>query len=274
MDFQRIFNGFSNIMVGIMSHASLFPCTWCYASKNELDKCGTYRTIGNTMENYLKWCDAGSKKENAKNFKNCVNPPIFTYDEDKTFLEIISPPELHLMLGVVNTLYTNLLKESEQDALRWAKQCCVFREVYHGSSSFNGNSCRTLLRQLDVLRSNSHNLVTLKYVKAFSDFAAVVTACFSLKIDPSYKNKIAEFKKSFLDLGIPITPKIHAVFFHVPDFCDEYQNGLGFYTEQAMESVHSDFKNVWKRYKVAKGHPDYSEKLRRALCEYNSLHSF
>ena len=208
------------------------------------------------------WRDAGSKKGDAKMFKNCINRPVFTYDEDKTFLEIIPPPELHLMLGVLNTLYNNLIKEAEQDALRWAKQCCVSREVYHGSSGFNGNSCRTLLRKIDLLHSNSRSLVTLKYVKAFSDFFAVVKACFSMNLDPCYKSKISEFRKSFLDLGIPITPKIHEVLFHVLDFCDENQIGLGFYTEQAMESVHADFKKVWEKYKVSKEHPDYSERLR------------
>lgn len=236
-----------------------------------MDKCGLYRTVGNSLENYLKWHAAGEKKPDARKFMNCINPPVFDTSKDRTFLEIIPPPELHLMLGVVNTLYNHLLKESEQDALQWAQKCSVTREVYHGSSGFSGNSCKKLLSKVDFLRSNCC-ISSLKYVQAFRDFNTVVQACFSMKLDPDFKQIITNFKQSYLDLEISITPKVHAVFFHVPDFCDEKQAGLGFYSEQAMESVHSDFKHVWNKYKVAKDHPDYDEKLYRAICEYNSLH--
>lgn len=256
----------ANILVGIMSHASLYPCTWCYSSKNEMNKCGLYRTVGNSLENYLKWHEAGEKKQDAKKFMNCTNPPVFDTSQDRAILEIIPPPELHLMLGVVNTLYTNLIKESEPDALQWAQKCSVTREVYHGSSGFNGNSCRKLLSKVDLFRSNCC-ISSLKYVKAFDDFNAVVKACFSMKLDPNFRQIIENFKRSYLDLGISITPKVHAVFFHVPDFCAETQAGLGFYSEQATESVHSDFKRVWEKYKVGKDHPDYADRLRQATCE-------
>lgn len=264
----------ANISTGIMSHSSNYPCTWCYAAKNEMHICGDYRTIQNVKENYQKWRNAGAVKADAKNFKNCIHPPIFTDEkEDRSLLEIITPPELHLMLGVVNTLYNHLLEKFEKDALMWAEACCVVRDVRHGSSSFNGNSCKTLLEKIDILRSRSSIPGTLNYVETFDKFKMVVKACFSYDLNPSYKNVIEDFKKSYLQLGISVTPKIHAVFFHVPDFCQIVQKGLGFYSEQTMESVHSDFKNTWVKYTVSINHPDYPERLKRALCEYNSLHS-
>lgn len=39
-----------------------------------------------------------------------------------------------------------------------------------------------------------------------------------------------------------------------------------------MESVHADFKRTSEKYKVTKNHPDYADKLRRALSEYDTLH--
>ena len=49
---------------------------------------------------------------------NYINPPVFDTNNDRTFLEIIPPTELHLMLGVVNTLYNNLLKSELLSASR------------------------------------------------------------------------------------------------------------------------------------------------------------
>lgn len=264
----------ANILAGIMTHSSFYPCTWCYASKNELNNCATSRTMGNTLQNYAKWCEAGSVKEDAKKYKNCIHPPVFTTSEDKQLLQIIPPPELHLMLGVVNTLYKHLLTEFEQDALRWAQSCHVTREIRYGNSSFNGNSCKQLLEKVDLLRSRSQNLGCLGYVCAFENFRAVVHACFGCNLDPDFIEKIVAFKDSYLQLNLRITPKVHAVFFHVPEFCEEMQKGLGFYSEQAMESVHADFKSVWNKYKVSKDHPLYANRMHRSVCEYNSLHSF
>lgn len=61
-------------------------------------------------------------------------------------------------------------------------------------------------------------------------------------------------------------------FFVYQIFFNTVNSGLGFHTEQAMESVHADFKRTLEKYKVTKNHPDYADKLRRALSEYNTLH--
>ena len=261
----------ANILVGIMAHSSSHPCTWCFAKKDELNKCGTYRTVGNTMDNYKKWCDAGAQKQRAKNFNNCINPPLFHTDSDKTFLELIPPPELHLMLGVVNTIFGCMLKQFENESLAWAKACHVQREVTHNGPAFKGNSCKALLNKVDILRRTS-NLGILKYVKAFDDFRKVVDACFGTELDRNFKNFITAFELSYKDLDINITPKVHAVIFHVTDFCEKNQVGLATYSEQAMEAVHHDFKNMWGKNKVSNSHPDYAKKLLRAVCKYNSLH--
>lgn len=122
-DFLKIENNFhlsQNKIMGIAGAirvAAKNPCTWCYAMKGKLDERGAYRTSGNTIQNYERWCTAASLK-NAKNYYNCIHPPLFTSKEDKTFLQIIPPPELHLILGVVNTIFKHLLAEFEDDATR------------------------------------------------------------------------------------------------------------------------------------------------------------
>lgn len=261
----------ANILVGIMSHSSAYPCTWCYATKNELHSCGSLRSIENTLTNYNEWRAAGASRKEAKKYYNCINPPLFTFKEDRLFLDIIPPPELHLMLGVVNTIFSHMLKEYEQESLTWASACYVQREITHGVPAFKGNSCKKLLNNIDLLRS-AQNLGVLKYVKAFDTFKKVVEACFGNNLEEGYKSRIEDFKKAYMDLGISVTPKIHAVFYHVEQFCHKIGKALGFFSEQAMESVHSDFKSTWQAIKVTKSHPDYSKKLLRAVCIYNSSH--
>ena len=40
--------------------------------------------------------------------------------------------------------------------------------------------------------------------------------------------------------------KVHILIDHVPDFCEAKQKGLGYFSEQASEAVHCNFKNTFK----------------------------
>lgn len=261
----------ANILTGLMAHSSTYPCTWCCANKNELHERGEFRTIGNCKSYYDAWVKNGSKKKDAKNYQCCINPPIFSGDDSKKILDIIPPPELHLMLGVVNTMVDNMEKECEESTESWIRKCNVKREVANGGTGFNGNSCRTLLKKVDILRANG-DIRCLKYVETFSKFKDVVDACFGVELDPKYCKKIDSFKNSYMDLSISVTPKVHAVFFHVQDFCSGKKNGLGFFSEQAMESVHHDYLTTSKRYNVSTNHDDYDQYSLRSLCDYNANH--
>ena len=61
---------------------------------------------------------------------------------------------------------------------------------------------------------------------------------------------------------------------HIIDFLElkEEVAGLGFWMEQAMESVHHDFKIFWQRYKVDIDHPDFGKRLKAAVSAYNRRH--
>lgn len=251
--------------------SSLHPCTWCFAKKDELHERAALRTIGNIKNNFANWRDAGAKKSAAKNFMNCIQPPAIGNVDDTRIIDIVTPPELHLMLGAVDTLYNHMFAKFEDQILVWTKQCNVTREVTRGGSGFNGNSCKMLLTKLDSLRAMCP-IGCLPYIKALDDFRLVVKSCFGEVLDPNFSNHIENFQESYMDLGISITPKIHAIFYHVKDFCTEQQTSLGFFSEQAMESVHFDFKRVWAKYELKLHHSDYPRQLLRAVCEYNGLH--
>jgi hypothetical protein len=261
----------ANIMSGLMTHSSLHPCTWCIAEKGKLDEKKELRTIGNIITNYSNWMDTGGSAKSAKNYLNCIHRPVFFGENDELILDIIPPPELHLMLGVVNTLFNHMASEFSDAAWEWAKACNVERDVTNGGTGFNGNSCKTLLNKIDILRSGCP-IGCLKFVRTFDNFRLVVKACFSTDLDPQYATHINNFKNSYLDLDVPVTPKVHSVFFHVEEFCSKNQRALGFYSEQAMESVHYEFKKFWEKHKVKETHTEYSKHLLNAVCEFNSSH--
>ena len=109
----------------------------------------------------------------------------------------------------------------------------------------------------------------LKYVEVFRAFKCVVDTCYGTVLSPNFQVHIQEFRQSFEALEIPVTPKIHAVFFHIPQFCLKHACGLGRHSEQASESVHAHFKSLWAKYKVCKSHPEYAARLLRAVKEFN-----
>lgn len=164
-----------------------------------------------------------------------------------------------------------MFEDFEKDAANWIKKCNVQREIRQGGAAFTGNSCKILLSKVDLLRANCE-LGCLRYVESLECLRRVVHECFGVILRPNYKSAIADFRRSYLALLKAVTPKMHAIFFHVEEFCGSTGNALGFYSEQAVESVHHDFNETWKKYKVLNSHPDYNKILFRAVCEYNSHH--
>ena len=166
--------------------------------------------------------------------------------------------------GIHNTHDENLTVEFEIINAKWH----IKREEYQGGS-FNGNDCRKLLKNVHILEQSCP---FRGYVEAFNAFNGVVESCYSTILLDNYKQKIEEFRQKYITLKISVTPKIHAVFFHVAEFCEIVQTGLGPWSEQTAESLHHDFGQMWKNFKVDIDHPEYAKRLYDAVVMYNSQH--
>ena len=107
-------------------------------------------------------------------------------------------------------------------------------------------------------------------------FKVVVDQCFGVQLFPGYKHAIGEFCSSYRLLpNITFPPKYHLVESHITQYLDrrgDGTKGLGYWSEQAMESCHHDFKQFWSLTAVHPDHPDFAEKLLNAVIKYNSLH--
>ena len=69
---------------------------------------------------------------------------------------------------------------------------------------------------------------------------------------------------------LTISWKIHIIFYHLVPFINSHKSSLGCYSEQCGEAIHSKFKPTWQRFKRNKEHPEYSDKIKRAIVDFNS----
>ena len=260
-----------NIILGMMTHSSCHPCCWCEAKKGELNKKGKARTIGSLMKLFWEYFESGCTKEDAKNYGNVIHQPMLNNEEedDTPVILLIPPPELHLMTGPVNTMFGHLESvwpESEQ----WLKLCNVKKTDYQGGQ-FTGNDCRKLLNS--VVKMPNPTGVVKNYADAFDSFNQVVNSCYSDQLKEDYVERIRIFSRAYNRLGINITPKIHAVVFHVAEFCAITGRGLAPWSEQTGESLHHDFLKTWEKFRVkSMDNPSYGDHLLRAVCTYNGQH--
>ena len=140
----------------------------------------------------------------------------------------------------------------------------------NNTSSYLFEHHTNLFNQVDKLRSVCESDV---YPRAFDAFNEVVTSCYGSDLHADFEVKINAFRQCYLELGISVTPKVHAVFHHVADFCNMTGHGLGPWSEQCAESIHHDFVETWSRFKVKDiEHPKYGQALLDAVCYYNSMH--
>ena len=195
--------------------------------------------------------------------------------------------ELHLLLGIVNGLYDhldNLLTENKCiiTAADWSTALGLKRSQYHGGQ-FNGNQCKILLANTDTLKHTLHGAgaysIGEPVLNTLEQFEKVVKSCFGRELDKDFQVYIDRFADLFLTLGKSITPKVHTVFVHVPQFLERQKNlqkGLGYWSEQASESVHCDFDSLWVRssYKRSISHTYYNSQLLKCVVAYNSRHRY
>ena len=178
------------------------------------------------------------------------------------------------MQGIVKHIFDNMSYDWPGVSL-WLNKIHIKQKNYH-DGTFVGNDCLKMLKNVDILQqiAESENMhVIQKYVHILRCLYNIVVSCFGMTLNPLYYDHIQKFESVYKDLGISITPKVHILIKHVPNFIEKHGRSLGWFSEQALESTHYDFlRNCWEKqgYKRPLGHPDYAQKLLRAVIVYSS----
>ena len=172
------------------------------------------------------------------------------------------------------------MEESWEEAVgAWAKAALCKKENYHGGN-FEGNQCRQLLQHLNALEDNFGNAkipTMTPYQVALKEFNIIRTSCFRADqpADPNYRDMFEKFKTSYvklnLDDDLSVTPKLHELFFHVPEFIDKNPDlPVGLVAEQTPECLH----NRWKKFSQDRmiknrDNPNYKQSFFDCVVAFN-----
>ena len=112
-------------------------------------------TLGMLRELNREYVANGSKKQDAMHYDNVINWPLLTGPDDKLVLSVFPPPQLHLLLRIVNHMMENLSKVAKKwygvdYVMDFVKENAIVRQDYHGGG-FEGRSVNDISR-------NCHNI--------------------------------------------------------------------------------------------------------------------
>ena len=223
LDLQGIEFGFSAdikiylCIIGKQVASCTHPCVYC-EGKAPWEKTYEPLTIGSLFDWHQKYLDSGAKKSTAKKFQNVVNKPLLTGEDSLKTLEVLNPPQLHIMTGVMGKLLTEMEKVTgEQFVTNFLREEDISKCVYQGSRSFEGNQARKFLKNVDKLEREvmkldmETSISALPFVQALRLFDKVVSSCFGQILDPEYETNIRDFSEQYRSLGISVTPKVNIV---------------------------------------------------------------
>lgn len=261
-----------------------FGCPYCDMAKPYREPDYNLLTLGRLVELHEAYVQAGERRKDQAKFQNCVFPNLLVGDPGAKVLSILFPPELHLLIGIVDKHLQGLEKVF---GLCWVdnflKNVNIVRKSYQGSHALEGNQSSMFLKKLPQLEqaimqeSDQLKVEGLPLLQSLRQFRKVQEACFGQYLQEGYEQTIQEFSKMYKSLdNMTITPKVHIVEHHLSDFFKEMgeaKYGLGWYSEQSFEAMHHDMMQEWERVKISDpNHPDFGPKLLKFVLGYNARH--
>lgn len=270
----------ANSIFGLSGHSGKYACLYCEGECSL--ETGKLRTLGSIDLCYDQYVCDGKKRLKMQEYKNVINPRlIYLQEEQETLLEhIVPPPELHILMGVVDKFCTLLLCVWPPFE-NWLKTHYILMRGYHGVG-LDGNNANRLMSLLDVLERDvtfAAAINILPIVNCLRKFLLIKSAVFGLELGIDISVKIEDFKSSFFNLqlytkdifdyNLTVSWKIHILVCHILPFVEHNNTSLGNYAEQCGEAVHHKFKKTWVNYKRTIGHKNYAEKLKSAVVNFN-----
>ena len=131
-----------------------------------------------------------------KNHYNVIHKCLLERDPETLVLHIIPPPELHLLMVVVNHLLEvirlhMMSLNREYELWDWMDTKGISRRGYHGKNRLDGQNSDQLFKNLVKLRESA--LIPdecLPLLDVLENFNVVKESCFSLDLKEDYRGKL------------------------------------------------------------------------------------
>ncbi len=184
-------------------------------------------------EPFKLWKLTSSQQSQRHNFFGCSNSPIL--DSNRTVLVLCPSGPLHPKLGLTTLIVNNLFTRNPNLEEQVAYQLGTVRTENHGKS-FEGRQCSKLLSCSAILKelvpSSDHPLV-----ECLAKLHSVVVGVFGQILDPEFENDARTFEETLMGAmrthNPRITPKVHVLVHHVPEYVRPTGVQLGPTSEQA-----------------------------------------
>ncbi|KAF4676857.1 hypothetical protein FOL47_004560 [Perkinsus chesapeaki] len=182
-----------------------------------------------------------------------VAQPVIQWD--KSPLELLTLPPLHLMFGIVNKLYS-LARPSDECTSKgslYTRHCKALADNNIGRSAYfegalEGNSCSRLLDVIadDKIPFSPKATLLVNALKAFHEFKE---KCLGLYRVDGWERSIERFGSAWDATSLVRTLKVHVVLHHVKEYLLNYESvpeaGLGLSSEQSGEALHARLQRIW-----------------------------
>ena len=231
-------------VLGIGSVGSANPVVWSMWSPfTAHSQPSVRRTVAGVLQQNSKR-DAAPPRSNAERntlFRrhesvHCAPIELLQHPRlcELPLLDVLVPPQLHIVLGIVLHLWELLDVIDAQVAIAWMRVVGVSHSRPHGARGFDGNSCTAVAAALQA-------------------FHLVMARTMSVKLHPEWRQSISAFEEAYADLVTfvelfaprqqyrdpeRLTPKIYCLVRELPTWIDQHQCTLLSVSEQAFETLH------------------------------------
>ncbi len=259
----------SNAICGVSEHGGVHACLRCYFSRFRDSRPDKKRGFHSLVSDYRQYSDAvdraasaGKRRPQVKEFGNVWGPLCTCLPTEGDTVGTIAPYPLHLMLGLLLTLFMLVQKFDDKIARTWMEQCGAVTEKVHFAPSFTGYNCRKLMKGWQKLAA----LAPDKYVVAQSRkqtlrkrrreqqtthpiimIAEAVRTLSNLveKVflhghrDTKWRKIIYDFENAYRACA-SVAINAHELFGEYSKGCERfYPQGLSLFAEQQFDAIHS-----------------------------------
>ena len=165
------------------------------------------------------------------------------------------------------------------------KKFNIQKSEYQGKKNYEGNQLKKILDNIPIIQE----IVPKEFhplIDAFSALKELKMATYGQRLNycsprpaPYYRNVVKNVERKWNKINeqfkTSLTPKIHAIIDHIPDYIEEKGIALGKTSDQLIEATHQQHNKLFNRsgyFVKVLNSPAHKSRLEKGVHHYNSYH--